>query len=91
MRPDVSGVLEADVTHQERDLISQKVSTKWFFKTLFPQKSVNLSFITTHIKNKSTNLCENLLVQKKNMNTFSEIRMLMRARHEAHSLLDHST
>ena len=38
-------------------LISHKVSIKSFGKSQFPHKSVNLSFIITDIKNKSTDLC----------------------------------
>ena len=39
--------------------ISPKVFTKSLCKSQFPQKSVNLFFIITNIKNKLTNLCGN--------------------------------
>ena len=46
-----------------RNIISQKVFTKSFCKGQFPHKSVNLTFIITNIKNKSTDLSGNWLLQ----------------------------
>ena len=55
-------------------LISQKVFIKSFCKSQLPQKSVNLSFITTNIKNKLTDSCGNRLFQNYFLNTFWEIK-----------------
>ena len=35
--------------------VSQKLFRKWFFKSQFPQKSVNVSFTIANVKNKLTN------------------------------------
>jgi len=53
-------------------LISQKVFIKFFCKSQFPHKSVNISFIITNMKNEFTNLCRNALLQN-DVNTFCEI------------------
>ena len=54
--------------------ISQKVFIKWFCKSLFPHKSVSLSFIITNTKNTLMNLCGNRLLQDDFINTSCEIR-----------------
>jgi len=51
-------------------LFSQKVFIKLFYKSQFPHKSVNLSFIITDTKNKVTDLCGNRLLPNDFINTF---------------------
>ena len=46
---------------------------KLFSKSQFPHKSVDLSFILVIIKDKSTDLCSNYLLQKHFVNTSCEI------------------
>ena len=49
--------------------ISQKVFIESFCRSLFPHKSVNVSFTPSNIKNKSTDWCGNGLLQNEFMNT----------------------
>ena len=42
-----------------QQVMSHKVFLMWFFKSQFPHKSVNLSFILVIIKDELTNLWEN--------------------------------
>ena len=53
----------------KRTLISQKVFIKSFYKSQFPQKSVNISSIITYMKDKWTDLCGNWLWQNDFINT----------------------
>ena len=55
--------------------ISQKVFIKSFCKGEFPPKSVNVSFIITHMKNRMTDLCRNPILQNNFENTFCEINL----------------
>ena len=51
-------------------LISHKVFIKSFRKSPFTHKSVNLSFIIIHMKNKLTDLCGNWLLAKRRYKHF---------------------
>jgi len=55
--------------------VSQKVVVKLFYRSQSPRKSVNLSFTISNIKNKSTDLCGNSLLQSIFMNTFCEMSL----------------
>ena len=56
-------------------LNSQKVFIMSFCKGRIPHKSVNLSFIITHMKNKLTDLCGNRLLPNDIINAFCERRL----------------
>jgi len=60
------------------NLISQRVFSKSFCKRQFPHKFVNLFFVLVivKIKDQSTILCGNRLLQNDFMNTFCEINTL---------------
>jgi hypothetical protein len=62
-----------------QELISQKVFIQWFRKSRFPHKSVNLSCVTTNIKDKLTDLCGNLLLQDDITNSFCETNADLRS------------
>ena len=59
------------------EFISQKVFLQLLCKSECPHKSFNLTFITTNINKKLTDLCGNGLVQNDVINTFCEIGVLM--------------
>ena len=68
-------VLALDSGSLECACISQKIFIRLFHISQFPQKSVNVSFIITNVKNKLTNLCGNLPSQNDFEITFWVIRL----------------
>ena len=61
--PSAPEVIRAPNSWRLSVLISQKEFIESFCKCQFPQKSVNLSIIITHTKDKLTVLCGNGLLQ----------------------------
>ena len=59
-----------------RDFISHKLSINSFGQSRFPHKFVNVSCFDTNMKNRSTDLCGNCLLQDGFINTFCEIRLV---------------
>ena len=57
------------------EFISQKVFVKLFCKCQFLHKSVNVSLITTNIKNKLQDLCGNGHLPNDFINTLCELRV----------------
>ena len=55
--------------------ISNKVFSKTFRRSQFPQKIVNVFFISAIVKDKLTDFCGNRLLQNDFLNTFCEIRL----------------
>ena len=69
------GVAVPQALLQLQPRFQHKVSSRSFYKSQFPPKSVNLSCFITNIKNKLTGLCGNRLLQIESINTFDEIRL----------------
>ena len=67
-------VRPAPVLPNQRQLISQKVFVKSFFKSQFPHKCVNFFFMSLIIQDTLTDLCGNRLLKDVFMNTSCEIR-----------------